>query len=310
MSDTTLLGRRFLLLDGWQHRREPLHWQGWLAERLVERGAEVDYLTLPDPENPRFADWSAVVGRALVRDGGPKGLTVIAHGLSVLLWLRMCGEATSPLAERVVLVAPPASGLHGGDVSAPLGAEVTPDAVAAAALRPTLLVWSADDPYLSEGSGGADALYGVPLGLESVEVPGGAHLNAASGFGPWPEMLEWCVTGGWPAARSLDGDLARLYAPAGHRLGIVVAGDLPASVLASVDTSLEAKGLAPERRRARLQPRVGEERLRDTDVAEFGTLYGHEYSVAVLATTLTENQDGRSRVESAYVAAGCPVIWV
>ncbi|MDO9397715.1 MAG: alpha/beta hydrolase, partial [Herbiconiux sp.] len=327
----TLHGSHFVMLDGWQHRRAPLHWQGWLAERLVERGATVDYLTLPDPEHPRYAAWSAAVLGAL---DGRSDVTVVAHGLSVLLWLRLCGErgvrvvadatSTGPaatdgagtaenLVHRVVLVAPPASGLHGGDVSAPLPASVTPQAVAAASVEPPLLVWSPDDPYLPEG---AAARYGAPLRIDSVEVPAGAHLNAASGYGPWPAMLAWCETGVWPEPESAvvgkleiadptdvhgaDGEVAgrggdlsesdssfhaelgRLFAPTGRRLGIVVAGDIGAGQVRAVDEALQAYALEPERRRALLQPRVGERTLRASDVAEFGALYGHEYSVAVL----------------------------
>ncbi|SDY56586.1 RBBP9/YdeN family alpha/beta hydrolase [Herbiconiux ginsengi] len=315
-----LADEHFLLLDGWQHRRQPGHWQGWLAERLVERGASVDYLTLPDPEHPRYADWSDVALRAL---RGRERVTVVAHGLSVLLWLRMCGDRArdaaladgrppAPLARRAVLVAPPATGMHGGDVSESLPVTVTAEAVAAATVEPALLLSSIGDPYLPEG---AETRYGLPLGLATVEVPGGGHLNQAAGFGPWPEMLQWCETGVWPLPAVASGDeelgraLAAHFSPQGRRLGIAVLGPISDAGTEAVEEALRAAGLEPERRLARLFPRVGEESLRVEDVAEFAELYGHEYSVAVVDAGAFAEQGDRRRIESAYRGAGCTVVW-
>ena len=290
-----------LLLDGWQHRRAPLHWQGWLAERLAERGWSVDYLTLPDPEHPRYADWSATVRGALAaRPAG--GTVVVAHGLSVLLWLRMCADpALGPVVvSRALLVAPPAPGAHGGDVS-----EYRPDAATSAGLSrrhasAPLLVSADDDPYLPGGAAGLAAA----TGLSWVRLAEGAHLNASSGFGPWPEALEWCLSGVWPAAPSapnpqertvhdtppspavpsaaLERRLAEVYEPAGHRLGILSAG-VDAAAVAAVDRVIARRGLEPGRRHARVQPRPGESAVRAEDLADFVRRYGHEYQAAVLA---------------------------
>ncbi len=302
-----LEGTHVLLLDGWQHRREPGHWQGWLAERLAERGAVADYLTLPDPERPDYAAWSAAALRAL--DRHPDAV-VVAHGLSVLLWLRMCGDAAEagalPLARRVVLVAPPATGMHGGSVSDALPASVTPEAVAAAAAAGTLLVFSLGDPYLPEG---AQLAYGEPLRLPSVEIAGGAHLNQAAGFGPWPAMLEWCETGVWPAPAALEAELDALFHPEGRRLGMVVAGPVTTETLATVGRVLERQGIEPSRRRAVLQPRPGEPEVRAADVADFGSRYGHEYSVAVLAPALATAPETVASLETAFAGQGCAVVW-
>lgn len=292
-----------LILDGWQHRRAPVHWQGWLAERLTEHGWGVQYLTLPDPEHPRFADWSATVDRALRATEEPP--VVVAHGLSVLLWLRMCEE--SPQRERVVpralLVAPPAPGAHGGDVS-----EYRPSPTAAAAIarshaRMPLLVSADDDPYLPEG---AAALVDA-VGVEWVRLAEGAHLNTASGYGPWPEALAWCLSGAWPATDAnadpqeddmpdaadtldLDGWLAERFRPEGHRLGILTA-EAPEEAVEAVDRVIAASGLSPRRRHARLTPRAGEAGLRAADVADFIERYGHEYQAAVIDASLMLGDD-------------------
>jgi predicted alpha/beta hydrolase family esterase len=309
-----LEGEHFLMLDGWQHRRPPGHWQGWLAEQLLERGASVDYLELPDPERPRYADWSATVLDAV---RGHERATVVAHGLSVLLWLRMCGDEAirpdaerpdaAPLAHRAALVAPPAPGQHGGDVSAALPPSVTPRAVATATTDPSILVYSAGDPYLPEG---ASALYGEPLGLATVEVRDGGHLNQASGFGPWPDMLTWCESGFWPGSATSAGDaITSRFAPSGRRLGIAVIGAGAARDIPLAEAALRAHSLEPERRLANLLPRVGEGALRAEDVVEFGDFYGHEYSVAVVDSALFPGAGDRERIERAYSGSGCAVVW-
>lgn len=309
-------GQHFLMLDGWQHRRPPGHWQGWLAEHLLERGAGVDYLELPDPERPRYAAWSAAV-RAALHGREPEQVTVVAHGLGVLLWLRMCGDEAirsdvqrpdaAPLAGRAALVAPPAPGRHGGDVSAVLPPSVTRRAVATATAEPAILVFSVGDPYLPEG---ASARYGEPLGLAMVEIPDGAHLNQAAGFGAWADMLSWCETGLWPGAATSVGDaIASRFAPSGRRLGIVVIGAGAERHIPRAEEALRAHSLEPARRLANLLPRAGEDAPRTEDVVEFADFYGHEYSIAVLDSALFSRAAERDRIERAYIGAGCEVLW-
>jgi predicted alpha/beta hydrolase family esterase len=312
-----------LLLDGWQYRRAPLHWQGWLAEQLAADGWSVDYATLPEPERPEYEGWAKVVRDAL---NGREDVVVIAHGLSVLLWLRMCAEdAGLPPVERGLLVAPPASGAHGGTVS-----EYVPDDAAREGLsrvhrNGVLLVTADDDPYLP---GGAETLART-LDVRWVRLPSGGHLNTASGHGPWPDALAWCRTGAWPAVASaaaaapaapaapddtldptgLDAWLEAVYAPSGHRLGILsVAAD--ASSTAAVDRRLTAAGLRAERRHARLQPRPGEQRHRPGDVADFARRYGHEYSAAVLSAGSLPDDGDQRLVTAAFTAEGVAVQWV
>ncbi|MBD3750904.1 MAG: alpha/beta hydrolase [Micrococcales bacterium] len=296
-----------VLLDGWQHRRAPVHWQGWLAERLTEQGWRVDYLTLPDPESPRYDAWSRVVVRALRLAEQP---IVVAHGLSVLLWLRMCEDPglDIPPISRVLLVAPPAAGAHGGDVS-----EYRPGKGTAEALRrrhpAPLLVSADDDPYLP---GGAASLV-AQTGAEWVRFAEGAHLNTASGYGPWPDALAWCETGTWPrtpvatatpalsahpdnevidmTSTTLDRWLAQTYAPSGHRQGILTV-QADAAVIESVDRAVAAGGREPSRRHARLHPRIGEDRVRAADVEDFVRRYGHEYQAAVVDPRLFEGSEG------------------
>ncbi|PZU36592.1 MAG: hypothetical protein DI573_13355 [Microbacterium sp.] len=298
-----------LILDGWQHRRDGLHWQGWLAERLVERGWSVDYLTLPDPEHPSIEAWSGAIARALE---GRDDVIVVAHGLSVLLWTQLAADTLAEgTVRRALLVAPPASGAHGGDVSRIEIARLDAGAVRAAHSEGMLLVTAAEDPYLP---GGAES-YAAHLGIPWIELAEGAHLNAASGFGPWPEALAWCLDGAWPsrvqgADEAIEAWIDRTYRPFGHRLGVLSAGELALSDLDALDRAVVAGGMRPERRHARLQPRPGEHGLRVEDVADFARKYGHEYQLAVIDTALGSRADGAEQsLESALRGAGISVRW-
>ncbi|MEV6331309.1 alpha/beta hydrolase [Streptomyces sp. NPDC051909] len=200
----------YLVLHGFQNHRPPGHWQHWLAGALAERGHEVRYPQLPEPDAPRLADWLTALEEHGKRpagiqaegkgEGKGKGeFVVLAHSLGVLLWLRAVAAGRAPEADRVLLVAPPSPQVT---ASIPEIAEFADgldlDAVRTlltASGTPTRLVYGDGDPYCAEG---ADLPYGIPLGLDLDHVPGGGHLNPDHGYGAWPDVLAWCEN---PAVR-------------------------------------------------------------------------------------------------------------
>jgi predicted alpha/beta hydrolase family esterase len=99
--------------------------------------------------------------------------------------------------DRVLLVAPPApdSGIDqiAGFFPVPLDGDAIRDAA-----TETLLVYADDDPYCP---GGGKERFGDPLGIESVLIPDGAHLNVEAGYGPWPEVEEWATAGKFVVTR-------------------------------------------------------------------------------------------------------------
>lgn len=181
--------RRFLLLHGWQNRRPRAHWQWWLAERLRRDREPVLYPPLPDPERPSLAAWTEVLLAELDQLGEGERV-VIAHSLSVLLWIGAAAQVASRApVDRVLLVAPPSRSLlsRHPEVADFTAVAVDPGALAAAAAA-TRMVCTDNDPYCPEGA--AAALGGVTDDVDLI--PGGAHLNVDAGYGPWPAMLEWC----------------------------------------------------------------------------------------------------------------------
>lgn len=173
----------YLILHGFQNRRPAGHWQHWLAGELRGRGHEVRYPQLPEPDAPVLEEWLAALEEHGKRPAEGE-FVVLAHSLSVLLWLR--AGARRPDADRVLLVAPP---------SPPVTASIPEIAAFADGLDlaeqggTARLVHGDGDPYCPEG---ADTHYGTPLGLDADHVPGGGHLNPDWGYGPWESVLEWC----------------------------------------------------------------------------------------------------------------------
>jgi uncharacterized protein len=78
-------GLRALILHGWQGSG-PAHWQTWLAGRLRDAGAHVQYPDLPDCDVPCPDAWGAALHRelrALAKGDGER--VVIAHSLGCVL---------------------------------------------------------------------------------------------------------------------------------------------------------------------------------------------------------------------------------
>lgn len=92
---------------------------------------------------------------------------------------------------RVLLVAPPCPESGVAQIEPFFPAPVSRAAVAAAAGE-TRIVCADADPCCPV-AGGAAALYAEPLDVPAEIVPGGGHLNADAGLGPWPELEAWCL---------------------------------------------------------------------------------------------------------------------
>jgi predicted alpha/beta hydrolase family esterase len=192
MSDDSAPEQGFLILHGWQNRRPAGHWQHWLAGRLAELGHQVVYPQLPDPDEPRLDVWLAEYGEHLAALKTPHR-TVLCHSLACPTWLHAVarGLVTTPV-DRVLLIAPPGPAfLRDNPEITPFTAPAVTPAQLAAAARHTRVVCGDDDPYCVEGAASA---YAEPLGLPADVLPGTAHLNPDSGYGPWSGLLEVCLS--------------------------------------------------------------------------------------------------------------------
>src|SRR3954454_14025515 len=101
---------RVLILHGWQGSG-PEHWQTWLAGRLADAGAHVQYPRLPECDVPCPDRWAAALHRELRALAGGEGeRVVVAHSLGCVLWLREAAAIRpEQRVDRVVLFAQPSA---------------------------------------------------------------------------------------------------------------------------------------------------------------------------------------------------------
>ncbi len=187
--------RRVLILHGWQGS-EPGHWQPWLADELRAAGQQVRFPELPECDVPCPDKWGATLHselEALAALPGDGDRTVVAHSLGCVLWFREAARIRPELrVDRVALVAPPCPGAKVRELARFYPTWADRDAVREAAGH-TRLVCSDDDPYCP--GRGAREHWAEPLELLVDLLPGHGHLNLEAGFGPWPAMLDWVLSG-------------------------------------------------------------------------------------------------------------------
>ena len=149
------------------------------------------YPDLPDPFDPKPDEWLAALRPELEALEGER--TVLCHSLACLLWMLHAREDGEPV-DRVLLVAPPCT----DDIAAVVRFKphhITADRVRATA-RTTRMLCSDGDPYCPAG---AALTFGDPLELDYEVIPGGGHLNTDAGYGPWPAVEEWALSGRAPS---------------------------------------------------------------------------------------------------------------
>ena len=188
----------FLILHGWENFRPEGHWQFELARDLRAQGRRVEYPQLPDASTPSAAVWASTVER-LLGELAASGhtVTVVCHSLSALLWLGATPDASG--VDRVLLVAPPSPAIIAG-IDAVAAFAALPRPAFAADAPGMLIVASDNDPFCPEG---AEAAFGLPLGIPVIVIPGGGHLELTAGYGYWPALTAWCLD---PAAEIVGRD--------------------------------------------------------------------------------------------------------
>jgi uncharacterized protein len=177
---------RLLLLPGWQDS-DPGHWQSrWEQLHGAQRVQQDDWWW------PRRGDWMARLEDTLLADQRPAVL--IAHSMGcqlVAAWAAHSKHVARVLG--ALLVAPP-------DVEQP---EMPPQLQAWAPMPrarlpfPAVAVLSDDDPYCTIDRGRQLA---TDWGCRAIDLPGGGHINTATGLGDWAD--------GWRLVRELAGGRA------------------------------------------------------------------------------------------------------
>ncbi|MEK8034431.1 alpha/beta hydrolase [Ideonella sp. DXS29W] len=162
---------RMLIVPG-LHGSGPDHWQTWLQAKE------------PDAERIRVEDWghadldrwASAIEDTLQRHRADAWIAV-AHSFGCLALAHHAARGGRNI-QGALLAAPAAPerfSLDEGQLSRPLP-------------FPSTLVVSANDPWMQH----ADALYfGRRWGSEVIDLGEAGHINASSGYGPWPDGWNW-----------------------------------------------------------------------------------------------------------------------
>ncbi|WP_395639449.1 RBBP9/YdeN family alpha/beta hydrolase [Pseudolysinimonas sp.] len=178
---------RFVILHGWENRRPADHWEHWLFDELSARDLEVDYPQLPDPDEPDLDTWLGLLDALVSR--GERDVTLVVHSLATSLWLTHLARGGSPgRVTRLALVAIPSPAVLTPTVVAPFVEH--PRRIGALPGVEQIVFEGEGDEY---SPGGVRADYAIDPTFTVEAVPGGGHLVPASGFGPWPRILEWTL---------------------------------------------------------------------------------------------------------------------
>ncbi|MRI84178.1 MAG: hypothetical protein C6I00_07150 [Nitratiruptor sp.] len=170
---------RFLILHGWGGSDYP-HWQSWLAGELAKDYGIVAFPLIYHPHHPNKKKWIAQFRKWL---GECQPTTVICHSLACTVWMALCEEGIDEV-ERLLLVAPPSRSTK-IELLKQFFPHQLPESLYA---REATLVVSTNDPYLSMEEAKE---YRDHFGCEMVVLQSAGHINAESGYGQWPWVLEW-----------------------------------------------------------------------------------------------------------------------
>ena len=186
-----------LINHGWTNVRPQGHWHRNLAVALRRQGHQVFYPQYPNPQDPNFTDWAALLRAELdilveTRGASSEEVIVIGHSLGNVLWLKSAIDGLLPVGfkpDRLLMVAPPeraqTSKLPSFDI---WQSDEELRRVVHASAESVFLLGSDKDPWSPSG---LQKAIGDPLGLDAIIIPGAGHLSLSDGWGQWQGLIEW-----------------------------------------------------------------------------------------------------------------------
>lgn len=184
----------FLVLHGWGGNK-PAHWQEHLVTALRAENVKVHYPRMPEPTAPNLPAWLAKVEEEMAEIPAGTPLTIVTHSLGAITWMHYAPRAPRPVADRVLLIAPPYVMPGIPPTDAPPGVEgffpppMDARAIARAAHETNLIATDSDDYATFEQTKAyADRLQ-IPIHL----LPGAGHISPYWGYGEWPWVRDWCL---------------------------------------------------------------------------------------------------------------------
>lgn len=181
------MAKQFLMLHGWGGS-DPTHWQDWLKNELVERGEKVCFPQLPKAMNPVLNEWMEALKNEISHFDPDDEVIVLAFSLGCTLWIHFVHAHKKFATKKVYLVCPTPDdcGIPEIENFFPIPLGVTPST-----LLNTLVVYSDNDPYIPYRN---YTKFLDEYGFSSFFITRAGHINIGSGYGPWPWMLERCLS--------------------------------------------------------------------------------------------------------------------
>ena len=167
-----------LILHGWGGSDFP-HWQSYLAAELAKDYGTVCFPLLKEKDAPKLDVWMEQV-EGILKDFRPDVL--VCHSLANTLWFHLCHQQKAYPVKKLFLVAPPSLTCEIEELSTFFSVDVPNDLYA----QSVTLITSTNDQYMlqEEAISLAQALTCKHIVLDEA-----GHINTASGYGAWDEMV-------------------------------------------------------------------------------------------------------------------------
>ncbi|MDF1884102.1 alpha/beta hydrolase [Sulfurimonas sp. SAG-AH-194-C21] len=173
------MAKKVLLVHGWGGSDFP-HWQSWLAGELAKEYGYVHFLHFSNFDAPKLDVWRDELEKAL-EDFRPD--IVICHSLANTLWFHLANTTILKTMETLYLVAPPSMNCEVSEIQEFFPCQTPKNLFA----KEVLLIGSTNDPYMN-----LKEIHQLQkeFGVELKVLENAGHINAESGFGEWPWILE------------------------------------------------------------------------------------------------------------------------
>jgi len=155
----------------------PAHWQTYFERQLTG----CTRIEQHEWDAPACEDWIATIDKEL-ESADPSSVVLIAHSLgcaTIAHWAKRYGRKI----KGALLVAP--SDLESPGYTFPVTG-FTPVPLYPLGFK-TIMVASSNDPWISMERA---TFFASHWGSELIDIGDAGHINAASGFGEWPQGIE------------------------------------------------------------------------------------------------------------------------
>lgn len=162
------------------------NWEGWLKQELEKKGYKVHMPQMPNSKHPDRQEWLEYAYE-LVKDIDPSKLTIIGHSLGVPTGL----DLVEKLNTRIDTFASVAGFYedYGHEINSYFMKEKDIDIEKVKSLiEKAIVLYGDNDPYVTQ-----QALENLAkgLGVESLILKEGGHINEEAGYTELPEISKY-----------------------------------------------------------------------------------------------------------------------